>query len=262
MWQADPRYWANHAPVLFPIVGGLKNNTYFHQGKAYSLPRHGFIRYNEKITLRHSSTNHLTFGLSHDSESLLVYPFPFDFEIRFSLAGNRITVSHHVHNVGEEMMYFSLGGHPAFACPLHSHESYEDYYLEFDQQETARTWVLDDHGQIEKEGPLMMKNSDILPLHSHLFDKDALIFKELNSRTVQLKSKQSSQVLTLRYDRWPYLGIWAKPQAPFVCIEPWLGLADHSDTDQVLQNKFGILTLEPGGKFEAAYEIEIGEEMV
>ncbi|MEM7371208.1 MAG: aldose 1-epimerase family protein [Bacteroidota bacterium] len=259
LWQADPEFWANHAPVLFPIVGGLKHNLYVHEGKEYSLPRHGFIRYNDKIVLRRKGEDFLTYGLRYDAESLEVYPFKFDFEITFRLQGHQIVVHHQVRNLGKKSMYFSVGGHPAFSCPLHPDESYADYYLEFEQNETVRTWVLDTGGQIEKEGPLMLNKSAVLPLHDQLFDNDALIFKDLSSKRVRLKSRKSGQILTVRYDNWPYLGIWAKPGASFVCIEPWLGLADHSDTDQVLKNKIGILMLEAQAQFDASYMIEIEE---
>ena len=192
LWQADPAFWANHAPVLFPIVGGLKDNTYFHEGNAYQLPRHGFVRYNEKVALRNQGVDFLTFGLRYDAETLKVYPFQFDFEITFRLTNNRITVAHQVKNLGETEMYFSLGAHPAFVCPLYAGESYSDYYLEFDQPETVQTWVLDEGGQIAEEGSLMMEGTNILPLHEHLFDNDALIFKDATSRSVSLKSRKSS----------------------------------------------------------------------
>lgn len=259
MWDADPAFWANHAPVLFPIVGGLKDGTYFHEGKTYTLPKHGFIRYNEQVALVEQTANSLTFGLKYDEESLLIYPFKFEFFITFSLDGNVLTISHKVQNHGTTDMLFSLGGHPAFACPLHEGEVYTDYFLEFEQAELARTWDLNSSGEIAEEGRVVLDNSAILPLDDHLFDHDALIFKSLKSRTVHLKSHKSSQVLTMRYDGWPYFGVWAKPGAPFVCLEPWLGIADSADHDQQLAHKEGILSLAAGGTFEAAYSVGIRE---
>ncbi len=259
MWNADPAFWANFAPVLFPIVGGLKDGTYFHEGSEYSLPKHGFIRYNEQVALVKQTTNSLTFGLKYDEKSLLIYPFKFEFFITFLLDGNVLTISHKVLNHGTTDMLFSLGGHPAFRCPLHEGEVYSDYFLEFEQAELARTWDLNSSGEIAEEGRVVLDNSAILPLDDHLFDHDALIFKSLKSRAVHLKSHKSSQVLTMRYDGWPYFGVWAKPGAPFVCLEPWLGIADSADHDQQLAHKEAIQTLAAGGTFEAAYSVEIQE---
>ena len=154
-------------------------------------------------------------------------------------------------------MWFSVGAHPAFRCPLHDEEKYEDYYLEFDQNETDHTWLLNDQGLIEQEGATLLKNSNILPLHRHLFDDDALIFKHLKSSRISLKSNKSPQILTVEYEGWPYMGIWAKPAAPYVCIEPWQGIADHADHDQEISHKEGIMSLESGGNYETSYVIKI-----
>ncbi|MFK7924032.1 MAG: aldose 1-epimerase family protein [Bacteroidia bacterium] len=259
MWDAQPAIWGNHAPVLFPIVGGLKNGEYHYEGKSYPLPRHGFIRYNTQVELRSQTENRLTYGLSNNHDTQKVYPFAFDFVIQFELIDNRLTVKHEVHNLDDKPIFFSLGAHPAFRCPLHEDEAYSDYYLEFDEVENEKTWLLDRAGLISEEGPLVLDNTNILPLRPNMFDNDALIFKSMRSRRVSLKSHKSDQALTVSYEGWPYLGVWSKPKAPFVCIEPWLGIADHSDTDQKIETKFGILTLAPGDTFKAQYSIEISE---
>ncbi|MEO0473231.1 MAG: aldose 1-epimerase family protein [Bacteroidota bacterium] len=262
MWEGDPAIWGNHAPVLFPIVGGLKDGTYLFEGKSYQLPRHGIVRYNKKVQLVDQDPDALHFELESDPESLTKYPFPFRFRISFSLVANRLRILHQVENTGPATMYFSLGAHPAFRCPLIDGESYADHYLEFEYPETARTWVLDEKGLIAKEGMLMMDQSNQLALHEHLFDADALIFKNLASRRVSLRSRKAGLILRLEYPNWPYLGIWAKPQAPFVCIEPWQGIADHSETDQELQTKIGIMQLAAGKRYAAEYVIELGEELL
>lgn len=259
MWQADPAYWASHAPVLFPIVGGLKNGQYRFDGKTYALPKHGIVRYNEKVILESQEENSLTFLLLSDADSRLQYPFDFAFRVRFVLEARRLTVHHEVHNTGSHTMYFSLGAHPAFRCPLHAHESYEDYFLEFEQTEQLSTWLLNDAGLVASEGPVMLDHSKMLPLHAHLFDQDALIFKQHPSQSIALKSKRSAQILQVEYSGWPYLGIWAKPGAPFVCIEPWLGIADSAGTNQELPQKEGILSLKAGKIFQAVYSILIQE---
>ncbi len=257
MWQGNPDIWANHAPVLFPTIGLLKNDIYFFEGKSYSLPKHGVVRSSDKNTVLEHTDESLLFSMKWDEELLKQYPFKFEIQTRFTLKGRSLIVQHTVFNHGEETMYFSLGGHPAFNCPLQENESYEDYFLEFEHIETASTWLLADDKTVSNNTELVLDNTNKLPLHSHLFDRDALIFKDLKSRSVTLNSKNNGKVLTVNYEGFSYLGIWAKPQAPFVCIEPWLGIADTSDSDQQLINKEGIRTLEAGDTFEAAYEIHI-----
>lgn len=259
LWNGDATFWPNHSPVLFPIVGGLKNNSYFYKGQSFSLPRHGFIRGNKNITLTAQTENSLTFGLVADEASLLVYPFQFEFSITYTLFANRVVVSHLVKNTGDEDMFFSLGAHPAFACPLHAAERYEDYYLEFDKPETDSTWVLSAEGLVTEESKPTLHNTNVLHLSRTLFDHDALIFKNLKSRQVSLRSTKSQQVLTVQFDDFPYLGLWAKPNAPFVCIEPWLGIADSVETNQDIETKEGILCLKSKHHYSAAYTISISE---
>ena len=259
MWSGDPAFWANHSPVLFPIVGGLKGNIYYVGDQAYTLPRHGFIRNNAKISLIHETDSSLTFGLKSDTDSLKVYPFDFEFEITYTLYGHRVVVSHKVKNPGNTDIFFSVGAHPAFRCPLNENESYEDYYLEFEHNETDSTWLLTAEGLVSDKSTPVLKNTNVLHLTPHLFDNDALIFKNLKSRRVSLRSTKSQQVISLYYEDFPYLGLWAKPGASFICIEPWLGIADHEHTDQKLETKEGIINLKPHHIFEAAYSIEVSE---
>jgi galactose mutarotase-like enzyme len=259
MWDANPDVWASYSPVLFPVIGAIKNGFIKHQGKQYAVPRHGFIRNNSKISLVNQSENSLTFGLKYDEETLEIYPFEFEFFITYTLSENKIIVSHKVVNHGAEVMLFSLGGHPAFKCPVNEAEAYEDYYLEFEEVETDSTWLLETGGLVSNQTKPILHNTNILHLNGHLFDRDALIFKNLKSKQVSLRSTKSGQVVTVHYDGFPYLGIWAKPNSSFVCIEPWLGIADSFDSEQVMEKKEGILSLESGGVFEASYVIEISE---
>ncbi|MEZ4777399.1 MAG: aldose 1-epimerase family protein [Bacteroidia bacterium] len=257
MWEGNPAIWGSFAPVLFPIVGTLKDNTYLYNGKSYQLFRHGFFRGNDKVTLVKKTENQLAFSLKSDAESLKVYPFEFEMVIAFTLEGKSVHISHEVRNTGNETMFFSVGGHPAFKCPLNEGETYEDYYLHFDQKENATTWDLNSGGIITQKGRVVLDNSDQLPLDRHLFDHDALIFKHLRSASVSLNHYLNGPVLEVDFNGWPYLGIWAKPQAPYVCIEPWLGIADSVDTDQQIENKEGILSLLPGKTFMATFSIKI-----
>lgn len=255
IWQADPDVWGSHAPVLFPIIGALKNGRYKFKGKTYQLPKHGIVRYNETIQLQSQTESSLLFSLCWSRDTLAHFPFKFEFLTRFTLSGSKIRIEHIVRNGEEEPMYFSLGGHPAFNCPVFEGESYSDYYLEFEQNETVPAYLLNSSGLVSNNRLPLLKNSSILPLHEHLFDDDALIFKDLKSRRVTLASKKSGDIITLDYDQFPYLGIWARPAAPFICIEPWQGIADAEDTTQEFTQKEGILTLDGGETHRAGYSI-------
>ena len=259
LWNADPNVWASYAPVLFPVIGAIKKGFVKYEGKDYAVPRHGFVRNNEKVTVIEQTPLSLTFGLNFDDETLKIYPFEFEFQITYTLYDNTIVVSHQVINHGSRPMLFSLGGHPAFKCPLNDGEVYEDYYLEFEKVETDSTWLLEKDGLVGNITKPILHNTNVLHLNGHLFDNDALIFKNLKSKQVSLRSTKSGQVVTLHFEDFPYLGIWAKPNAHFVCIEPWLGIADSEDSDQNFEMKEGIISLEAGKRFSASYSIEISE---
>ncbi len=243
IWQADPNVWSSHAPVLFPIIGALNNGETYYKGKKYSIPKHGLVRNSNKVKLIEQTDNSLRFSLKWDENSLKIYPFKFEIEVIYKVIENTITVSHLITNHGEEPMLYSVGGHPAFNCPIHEGEAYEDYFLEFEHKETDSAWLLDSNGLTTGETQTMLDNSSILPLHKNLFDNDALIFKNLQSKTVKLKSVRSGEILSMTFEDFKYLGFWAKPGASFVCIEPWLGITDPSNSDQNLETKEGLVKL-------------------
>lgn len=258
MWDANPEVWGSYAPNLFPIIGALKDDTYFFENQKYTLSKHGFIRNNNKVTLQEQSQDSLTFKLSYDEDSLKIYPFKFDFLITYQLIDNIITMTHTIKNYDDKTMYFSLGGHPAFKCPVYNNETYSDYYLEFEHTENSETHLINiKNGLISNKTRSVFNNSNSLPLKHDLFNEDALIFKDLKSKKVTLKSKSHGAILTFSYKDFPYLGIWAKPDSDYVCIEPWLGIADSENTNQNLKEKEGILTLMPQQTFKASYSIEI-----
>lgn len=259
MWNADPDIWPSYAPVLFPVIGAIKNGFVRYNGKDYAVPRHGIVRNNPEVNLIEQTDSSLTFGLKSSAETLEIYPFEFDFQITYRLDAHKILQSYKVVNSGEEQMLFSLGGHPAFRCPIHEGEGYTDYYLEFEAIENDSTWLLTKDGLVGNETNKIFDNTNKLHLDHHFFDNDALIFKHLVSKQVSLRSTKSTQVVTVRFDDFPYLGIWAKPKGNFVCIEPWLGIADSADSDQNFETKEGILKLAAGDLFTANFSIEIHE---
>jgi len=257
IWQANPEIWSSHAPNLFPIVGALKNGKFFFNIKAYQLPKHGIIRNNGNIQLKEKNPDSLIFNLKYSEQTLKSYPFKFDFEIRFQLKEKTLIVSHKITNLDKKSMYFSVGGHPAFNAPLYEGETYEDYYLEFDKNLDLNTWLLNDDGLISSKTRTILRDDNKIQLHKYLFDKDALIFKNIKSKKVALKSRKKGTVLTVEYNDFEDLGIWAKPGAPYVCIEPWLGYADVEGTTQDIKTKEGIMELMPSETFDASYTITI-----
>lgn len=257
IWQGDPAFWASHAPILFPIIGALKDNTYFFEGKEYQLPKHGFFRNSEAVVLKRQGKDHLVFSLKFYEETLKAYPFKFELEVSFILKGKSLEVKHEVFNLDEKPIYFSVGGHPAFNAPLFPGESYDDYYLEFDKNLELQTHILTADGLISNRTEGVLKEENKIHLRNDLFNNDALIFETISSKKISLNSKHSGKILAVEYSDFENLGIWAKPNAPYVCIEPWLGIADFADTDQELKNKVGIKKLMPTQSFSATYTIEI-----
>ncbi len=258
MWHADPKVWGSHAPNLFPIIGNMKDDSYIYDNKIYKMTKHGFVRHNDKLTIKNQSQAEITFLLNSNSELYEMYPFLFQFEISYRLHNNVLTLNHKVKNIDNKTMYFSLGGHPAFTCPLYKKENYTDYYLEFEKSENSESCLLNmKNGLVTDTTKPVFTTKNTINLHGDLFNEDALIFKDLKSRQVTLKHKSKGTVLSVKFEDFPYLGIWAKPKASYVCIEPWLGVADAETTNQKIEDKEGIIALEAGLVFNACYSIEI-----
>ena len=261
MWNANPSIWGSFAPNLFPIIGALKDNTFIYEGEKYMLPKHGFVRHNQDIHLSNQTENSISFKLISNGELLKSYPFQFEFNINYILIDNTLKVEHLIKNTGNKPMFFSVGGHPAFKCPVYENEAYTDYSLVFEQDEKSETHLLNmNSGLVSSQTKPVFETPNTIPLHYNLFDKDALIFKDLKSRKVTLNSKINGDILTVNYTGFPYLGIWAKPNADYVCIEPWLGIADKEDTNQDITTKEGIVKLEANNNFKATYTIQIHDK--
>lgn len=256
IWQADPSVWGRHAPVLFPIVGKLNNNKYLHLGKTYQLNQHGFARDMAFSFVRESEAE-LSCRLLPTPKTMEAYPFDFMLEIHYRLVQNSVEVSYEVTNNDSQVMPFSIGGHPAFSLNLGSNDKIEDYYIEFEQPETADTLHLDHNSLLSDETERVLTDESVIPLTQDLFSRDALIFLNLTSKKVSLKSLKHNYSVTVNFSDFPFLGIWAKPGAKYICIEPWHGHVDPAGKDGILMNKPGIIRLAPGGIFKCSYTIEI-----
>lgn len=256
IWEANPEVWARHAPVLFPIVGKLKNDSFIYEGQKYILPQHGFAR-DKKFKILNKEAKSISLKLTSDPETLKNYPFYFELITTYTLDGNRLTVHHQVKNTETTEMYFSIGAHPGFRCPL-GNESFEDYFLEFEKEETFVRQKIKD-SLLSGEEEIVKTNSNIIPLNRMLFKEDALVFKGLKSKYISIKNKINDRHVKVSLEGFPFLGIWTKmtDKATFVCIEPWQGIADHYKSDGDFINKEGIIKLNGYEQFNCSYNIVV-----
>jgi galactose mutarotase-like enzyme len=256
LWQADENVWPWHAPNLFPIVGGLVNNQLQVDGKAYTLSRHGFARQSE-FELLEASATHAVFQLAANEQTTAVYPYQFAYQVLYDLIDNALRVTYKVINLDDKSIYFSVGAHPAFNIPFNGEGNYEDYYLEFERAEKLDMHLLSTEGYLTNEIHPINLDGQKLHLTRHLFDADALVFKNIQSKSVTIKSNLNSHILKVEFPQFRHLGIWAKPGANFVCIEPWLGYADATVPATDISLKPAIQKLDKGHVFEAPFYISI-----
>ena len=256
LWQANKEYWGRSSPVLFPIIGQLGDGLYRYNEKSYNLTQHGFARDMEYQVIDATCEN-ITY-ITHSNESTLInYPFEFELQIDYKLKHNAVVVEYRVRNTGNDMMYFSIGAHPAFNWPIQSTEKQEDYYLEFECDENISTLSLE-KGLISENTLPFLKNERVVELSPEIFRKDAFILKGLKSSKLSMKSKASNKAVVVEFEGFPYLGIWSKPEgAPFLCIEPWYGIADYANAEGDITQKEGILSLEPSCEFYSKFRIVI-----
>lgn len=256
LWQADPAVWPWHAPNLFPIVGQLLNDELLVDGEKYSMKRHGFARQSEFIKLESSDAS-AAFSLPNCEKTLAVYPYKFDFQVLYTLIENALRITYKLINRDKKPVYFSVGGHPAFNVPFDPGENYEDYYVEFESLEEPATHLLSPEGLFNGQTSPVAIREKKLYLTRDLFAKDALVFKNLKSRMVTIKSNTHEHSLSVEYPHFNYLGLWAKPGADFLCIEPWLGCADSAGEPKDIKAKEAIQKVAVGHVFEASFYISI-----
>jgi galactose mutarotase-like enzyme len=252
LWQGDPAYWAKRSPILFPIVGQLRGNAYQLGGRLYTMSRHGFAR-DLTFAVEAATDTAARFSLTDSDATRAQYPFSFQLLVTYTLEQDRLETCYEVVNTGEGEMYFSIGGHPAFRVPLTGGGEYEDYFLELEHPESAPRWELED-GLLKRPVPFL-HNTTRIPLTKELFYRDALVFKNLSSRHISIKSEATPHGLSLHFPDFPYFGIWAAADAPFVCLEPWDGIADAADHSGDFTQKEGILRLAPGHKYKRCWTV-------
>ncbi|EAC5531385.1 aldose 1-epimerase family protein [Listeria monocytogenes] len=258
LWNADSKFWGRHSPVLFPTVGRLVDDTYLVDGKQYHLGQHGFAR-DRAFQVIEQTENSVRFELDADEDSLAIYPYKFKLSIIYTIEKNTVAVSYEVENTDNKRIYFSIGAHPAFHLPLTDGTTFEDYYLDFGTEENLETLCLEGpyrSGDIKK---IIDEPARYLPLSYDLFKNDALIFEALKQKEMTIKSDKTPHFVKVSFPEFPFVGVWtAKPGTPFLCIEPWYGIADGAGESVELRDKAGIEHLEPEAVFASEYEITVG----
>ncbi len=250
MWNGNPEFWGKQAPILFPIVGTLKDNQYRYNGQSYSLSRHGFAR-DMEFEVIENSANAIVFSLKANAQTKANYPFDFELQICYSLDDQHLKVAYKIINHHNERMPFSIGGHPAFSLP----KNFTSYTLEFEQQETLESFTLQ-NDLLSNATTNIPLNERLLPLIYSLFENDALIFKKLNSKKISIL-EENKPMLHFNFEDFKNFGIWTKMNAPFICLEPWLGYSDLTSSDGNIENKEAIQFVEANENFNCSYSIEI-----
>lgn len=258
IWQADASIWGRHAPILFPFVGQVKEGKYLFEGKEYHISQHGFAR-DMQFEVTSQTNNSISYRITHNNHTLSKYPFMFQLDVTYTLVGKSLDIQYNVTNSDTKTIWFSIGAHPGFNCPFSPKESFNDYYLELNSEETSARLEIENGLLSGKQSTFFNKESKIA-LEHNLFEQDAIIFEELNSSEICIKSSKNDQFVKMNFNNWPYLGIWTKPNAnaPYVCLEPWHGITAESDKETILQDKKGIRSLTIGESFACNYSIEIG----
>ena len=260
LWQGDPEYWSGQAPLLFPICGSIRNDkAVLADGRILSMPRHGIVRKKE-FEYQTGDAATATFVVASDEETKKQYPFEFSLKVSYILKENRIEVVYEIENRDTCEIPFTIGGHPGFNCPLFPGESFSDYEVRFDQEETCTV-----PGQLTETGLLDTQNRQ--PMLDHVssmkldfaqFEKDAITFDQLQSRKVTLCHAETGRGVELLFDQFPYLVLWTTANhGPFLAMEPWAGLSTCTDEGDQFEEKRNTMKLKPGEKKQLSYQIVI-----
>lgn len=250
IFDANPTWWKQHAPVLFPVAGGLRDDEYLLGGKAYHMPKHGFAKLRE-FELESSIDTRAVFLLAGEAAKDAGFPYEYEFRVKYVLRGNRLEVSYIVTNLDEKTMYYGIGAHEAYATP----EGIEKYYAVFDETESLKSNVL--HGNLLGHETIdLTHDSDTLPLKYEYFAVDAIVLRNVNSRAVTLRSSLNDRAVRVEFPGFDYLLFWTKPGAPYICIEPWCNFQDWVDTDKDITQKPGVIALQPGERRIHTHTIE------
>ena len=243
LWVGDPNFWASSAPNIFPMTGGFKDDKYILEGKEYVMPKHGFAK-NMDFVVESVTENTAVFLLTATEETKVQWPYEFELRVCYELFDGKVSVDYKLTNINERTMWFSIGAHDGFATP----EGIEEYDIIFAEKETLNAYTL--YGNLIGEHTYpVIENTDTLALKYDYFAVDALVFKDVKSQSCKLVNRNTGRGIKLDYPNFPVLMVWTKPDAPYVCIEPWFGAPDHLDSDYDITKKYAIQSVEAGKTF-------------
>lgn len=257
IWQGNPKYWGSRAMNIFPVCGRLFGGTYTCNGKSYSMKCHGLVRDADFILSPESGTDRLIFSLTGNDETKKLYPYDFSLLISYTLRGNTLICTNHVSNTGNVTLPFTTGGHPGFNVPLTGGLSFDDYHIDFGKVGSLSKLVLSDTCFVtDKAVEYPLRDGRYIDLKHSLFDNDAIFF-EKTPDTVTLASDKDKRSVTLRCPQVKYLGFWhtTRSDAPFLCIEPWIGIPSRDGVIDDMESKPEMVRLAPGDSFDFSYEI-------
>lgn len=256
IWQRDPQYWADCAPILFPVIARSRDGKITAGGQEYPMPKHGLLR-NAEFMVSEKKADAITLVSHADEETKKAYPWQYAFYATFSLCKNQLTTTYCVENHDEQMLYFCLGAHPAFRVPLTDEEKFEDWKLVFEKEEVLYSNHTNEDESTSANKDLILSAGRELPLRRSLFNNDAMIFEGIQSKCVQLVGKKNKGI-SFAYPDFPNLAVWSKGEpsdAPFVCLEPWFGMGFRDDEGYAIEEKHGVQTLEAGKRFTASFTV-------
>ena len=246
-------YWKRQAPILFPIVGQLKNSQTQIEDKTYEMSQHGFARDMDFEEISKTENKH-HYMLKYNEGTLKKYPYKFELHVIYEIIGDTLTVTYKVKNIDDKIIYFGLGGHPAFNCDYSNGE----YKIVFSENEDKIVFLKLKNGLIDTEKAQNILQDNKIYLKEDTFDNDAVIMKNLKSNKVILQNHETNQkILEFDFTGFPYLALWSKKGAPFVCIEPWQNTADKIDSVQIYKDKENIIELPKDKKYQCKFMIKI-----
>lgn len=265
LWQGDPKYWSGRAPLLFPIAGSLRNKrAVMPNGRECRLERHGLIRRQEFSVLEQGG-DYVIMRAASNEETLKAFPYEYEFRAAYTINDKTLTTKLTVINTGAEDMPFTLGGHPAFNCPLTPDEKFEDYILEFEHIETADCMTMDISTGLlyASKRERVLDNTNVLPMSHKLFEVDSIPFDALKSRRVRLYNPETMRGVDMDFNSLDYFVLWSSRNGGnFIALEPWSGLATCDDEDDMFINKRGVKILKPHESKSFKFDVTVMNQVV
>lgn len=254
IWEGKSEVWAGSCPILFPICSGLKEDRYTLNGKEYTLQKHGYARF-ATFEIENKTDSSVVFLHKSDIDTKKCFPFDYELRIIYTLIEKTLKIDYSVKNLTDSTMYFSIGSHEGYYTP----EGIEDYDVIFPQNETLNAYVL--YGNLLSNQQLpIIKDSNVLPLYDKYFTIDALVFKDLKSKSATLRNRKTGKAVRVDFPDDKYFLLWHKPNSPYICLEPWSGISDTVGSSYDITEKEGIIPLLSKAEYNHTHSVTIIEK--